>query len=233
MTLLGRILLWVARGAVEPRGTVQQMARQGVDSLSIVLTSGLFSGMVLAYQTARQLLEFGAQSFVGGLVAVSLSREAAPVFTAVVIAGRVGSGIAAELGSMAVTEQIDALRALAIDPARYLGVPRALAGITMMPVLTLISNVVGYLGGQVVAATQGVNPNVFLTSVQRWLGPHDLTSGLLKAAVFGLIITVVGTYYGLRTTGGADGVGRSATGSVVASILLVLVANYFLDVLLF
>lgn len=224
---------WVLRGRLELREAIVQINRVGVESIPIVLVTGGFSGMVVAYQTARQLAEFGGQSFVGGLVGLSLAREAAPVFTAITVAGRAGAGIAAEIGTMAVTEQIDALRVQATDPVRYLVVPRLIAGALSLPLLTVFANVIGGAGGYLVALTSGVSSGVFLASLQRFVWPYDLVVGLIKAFFFGLIIAAVGCHRGLNTTGGAEGVGRAATGAVVSAILLILVCNYFLDLAFF
>ncbi len=233
MTLLGRTARWVMRGTLEPRETLQQMARVGVDSLPIVVVTGTFAGMVLAFQTVDQLIRFGAASVVGGAVAVALAREAGPVFTAVTMAGLIGAGFAAEIGTMAVTEQIDALRVLATNPVRFLVVPRALAGIVMLPLLTVFANVTGLLGGLVVAALAGVETTTYAGSVLRFMTAHDYLSGLVKAGLFGAIIALVGSYQGLSTRGGAAGVGRATTRAVVTAIVLILVSNYFLDLLLF
>jgi phospholipid/cholesterol/gamma-HCH transport system permease protein len=231
--LLFSTLRWLARGRLEARQTIRQMEQIGVASLPIVLITGIFAGAVLAFQTARQLLAFGVPSLVGGLVALSLAREAAPVFTAVTTAGRSGAGIAAEIGTMAVTEQLDALRAMATNPVRFLVVPRVLAGVLMLPLLTLFANLAGLVGGGIVAAISGVESVIFLTSVRRFLTPADLTAGMAKAAVFGIIITLVGSRRGLDTDGGAAGVGRATTASVVTAIILILVLNLFLDMVLF
>ncbi len=231
--LLYHAARWIGRGVLEPRQTLAQMARVGVESLPIILITGTFSGMVLAFQTSRQLIQFGAPSLVGGAVAVALAREAAPVFTAVTVAGRIGAGFAAEIGTMAVTEQIDALRVLATDPVRFLVVPRILAGIFMLPLLTVFANLAGNTGGFAVAALAGVRTATYTASVRQFLSPYDYLSGLVKATFFGVIIALIGSYRGLQTQGGAAGVGRAATASVVTAIVLVLVVNYFLDLILF
>jgi phospholipid/cholesterol/gamma-HCH transport system permease protein len=226
-------LRWMARGRLEFRQTLVQVNRIGVDSLGIVLVTGAFTGMVVAYQTAGQFIDFGAQSFVGGLVGLSMTREAGPVFTAITAAGRVGAGIAAEIGAMAVTEQIDALRVLATDPVRYLVVPRLLAASLTLPLLTVFANSVGGIGGFVVATAAGVNTGTFIASVQRYVEPYDLVAGLVKAFFFGVIIAAVGCYRGLHAEGGADGVGRATTAAVVTAIVLILVWNYFLDLIFY
>lgn len=224
---------WVLRGRIEVRLTLRQMAHIGVEAVPLIFITGAFAGMVVAFQTARQLLGLGAPGFVGGLVAVSLAREAAPVFTAVTAAGRSGAGIAAELGTMAVTEQLDALRVMATDPVRFLVVPRLLASICVLPLLTVFANIAGLLGGWGVAGLAGVGTATYLSSVRRFLEVSDLVGGLVKAALFGMIIALVGAHRGLSAAGGAEGVGRAATTAVVVAIVLILIGNYILDVLLF
>jgi phospholipid/cholesterol/gamma-HCH transport system permease protein len=224
---------WLLRGRWEFRETVRQINAVGVDSVPIVLITGLFAGMVLAYQTTRQLLTYGGAGFVGGLVGLSMAREAAPVFTAITAAGRVGAGIAAELGAMSVTEQTDALRVLAVDPVRYLVVPRLVAAAFAMPGLTMLANVVGSLGGFLVATSVGLSSNTYTLSLQQFLLPYDVLAGLVKATCFGVIIAAVGCFRGLGASGGADGVGRATTGAVVTSVVLILVVNYFLNLIFF
>ncbi len=229
----GRVATSLVRLRWEGSQVVLQMARAGVDSVPLVLLTGLFSGMVLAYQTANQLLRLGGEAFVGGLIAVSMAREAAPVFAAVTVAGRVGAGFAAELGTMVVTEQVDALTVMGTDPLEYLVVPRALALLVMLPVLVMLTNAVGSVGGYVVSVAVGVPGSVYVESVRRFLDLHDVVGGLIKAAAFGLLIALVACHKGLRASGGALGVGQATTGAVVAAIAGILAANYFLDVLLF
>lgn len=229
----GQVAAGLLRLRWEAGQVVLQMARAGVDSVPLVLLTGLFSGMVLAYQTATQLLRLGGEGFVGGLIAVSMAREAAPVFTAVTVAGRVGAGIAAELGTMVVTEQVDALTVMGADPLDYLVVPRTVALMVMLPVLVVLANAVGSLGGYTVSVVVGVPGSVYLESVRQLLDLHDVVGGLVKSAVFGLLIALVACHKGLQAHGGAAGVGRATTGAVVAAIAWVLAANYFLDVVLF
>jgi phospholipid/cholesterol/gamma-HCH transport system permease protein len=224
---------WVARGRWEFRQVVRQLNAIGVESVPIVLITGLFAGMVLAYQTARQLLTYGGAGFVGGLVGLSMAREAAPVFTAITAAGRVGAGIAAEIGTMSVTEQTDALRVLGVDPIRYLVVPRLLAAAFALPGLAMVANVVGSLGGFVIATSAGLSSTSYVVSLQRFLMPYDILAGLVKALFFGVIIAAVGCFRGLHATGGADGVGRATTGAVVTAVVLILVVNYFLNLIFF
>lgn len=231
--LLFQAARWVFRGRLEARQTLLQMANIGVDALPIIMITGAFAGAVLAFQTANQLVAFGVPGFVGGLVSLSLAREAAPVFTAVTAAGRSGGGIAAELGTMAVTEQLDALRVMATDPVRYLVVPRLLAGVFVLPILTVGALLAGMVGGWMVASLEGVGTATYLGSVRRFLDIYDILGGLFKSALFGIIIALIGSHRGLGADGGAAGVGRAATGAVVSAIVLILVGNLFLDVLLF
>jgi phospholipid/cholesterol/gamma-HCH transport system permease protein len=226
-------LRWMVRGHWEIRETMVQLNRIGTESVPIVLVTGLFAGMVLAYQTSRQLIGYGFQGLAGGLVGLSMAREAAPVFTAITAAGRVGAGVAAEIGTMAVTEQIDALRVLATDPVRYLVLPRLVAAAIALPGLTMFANVIGSLGGYVVATSSGISGASYVSSLQRMVWPYDIVAGLLKAFLFGLIIAGVGCFRGLQATGGADGVGRATTGAVVTAIVLILVFNYFVNLVFF
>ena len=224
---------WMLRGRLELGETIEQVKRIGWDSGVIILVTGTFSGMVLAFQTSTTFLRFGAQGYVGGLVGISLAREAAPIFTAITLAGRVGAGIAAEIGTMTVTEQVDALRVLATNPVRFLVVPRLLAAAMAMPALTVLADIVGGIGGYVVATGAGIHSGTFWGSMRQFLYAYDVYVGLIKAAVFGIIIAGVGCYRGLQTSGGADGVGRAATGAVVTAIVMVLVSNYFLNLIFF
>jgi len=227
--LFFRTLGALLRGRVMVGETVRQMSHIGVNSLPICILTIAFSGMVLALHTANQLVRMGAEGLIGGIVAVSMAREAAPVLTAIVVAARVGSAIAAEIGTMAVTEQVDALRSLGVSPVNYLVVPRFVAAVVMLPVLTVFANLAGVMGGFIVSVLgAGVNSSLFISSARNMLEPQDLFLGLVKTFVFGAIIAVVGCNQGLRTTGGAAGVGRSTTAAVVTSIVLVYVADYFL-----
>ncbi|MDR7417946.1 MAG: ABC transporter permease [Armatimonadota bacterium] len=231
--MLASAFRWVMRGRWEFRETLVQLNRIGTESIPIVLITGLFAGMVLAYQTTRQLIGYGFSGLAGGLVGLSMAREAAPVFTAITAAGRVGAGIAAEIGTMAVTEQVDALRVLATDPIRYLVVPRLLAAAFALPGLTMFANVIGSLGGYVVATNLGITGPSYVSSLQRMVWPYDVVAGLIKAFLFGLIIASVGCFRGLYASGGADGVGRATTGAVVSAIVLILVFNYFVNLIFF
>lgn len=232
--LLGQSLWYILRLKVPVRLTIQQMSLIGVNSLSIVFLTITFTGMVIALQTASEFARFGAGQFVGAMVAVAMAREIAPALTGVVVAGRAGSAIAAELGTMAVSEQIDALRAMAVSPIYYLAVPRLLACILMLPLLTIFANLSGIGGGYLVAVHfSGINPHDFFESATTFLRLHEFVFGLLKASVFGAIICMVSCHQGLTTREGAFGVGKATTNSVVLSMIFTFIANTFLSVLMF
>jgi len=207
---------------------VEQFDLIGVGSLTVVLLSGLFTGAALASQSGMTLDQFGARPLVGRLVSASMIKELGPVLTALMLTGRIGSGIAAELGSMVVTDQINALRALGTDPIRKLVVPRVLAGLFMAPVLTVISDFIGILGGWVVARFQlQVNSGVYWSSVTKGLYIEDAWMGITKPFVFGLVIVTIACHVGLRTTGGTAGVGKATTVSVVVGSVAVIAADFF------
>jgi phospholipid/cholesterol/gamma-HCH transport system permease protein len=209
------------------RDIVEQFEIIGVGSLTVVLLTGMFTGMVLALQSGITLDQFGARSMVGRLVSASMVKELGPVLTALMVAGRVGSGIAAELGSMMVTDQIAALRALGTDPIRKLVLPRILAGLVMVPLLTCISVAVGLLGGWLITITQlKVASGVYWNSVVLGLYMQDVWMGLIKPFFLGFVIVSIGCHVGLRTAGGTQGVGRATTNAVVASSVAVLVVNF-------
>ncbi|NLN76327.1 MAG: ABC transporter permease [Armatimonadetes bacterium] len=231
--LLGRTLKFIAKGAVDVRDTLNQMAYIGVASLPIVLITVAFSGAVLSLYMSQLVVKWGIGSYTGGVVGVSITREIGPVLTAVVMAARSGSAIAAELGSMKVTEQIDALRALAVSPVRYLVVPRLLAGVVMLPALTAIADLVGTTGGYIVAVMNGVAGGGFLSTLKTQVVPYDVFMGMLKTVFFAVVIVVVGAQQGLRTSGGATGVGKSTTSSVVISIVVIYILNFFLAYVMF
>jgi phospholipid/cholesterol/gamma-HCH transport system permease protein len=211
----------------------EQLDAIGVGSLVVVLLTGLFTGAVLALQSGFTLDQFGARSEVGRLVGATMVRELGPVLTALMVAGRVGSGIAAEIGSMNVTEQISALRALGTDPVRKLVLPRVLAGLLMVPVLTTISIGIGMVGAWVVAVGQlRIASSVYWNSVFQGLYVQDLYMGMLKPFALGFVIVTVGCHVGLRASGGTQGVGRATTRAVVASSVGVLAVNFFATKLL-
>ncbi len=206
-----------------------QMDEIGVKSVSITGITALFTGMVLALQTAYSLAAFGGKLFIGRVVSLSLVRELGPVLTALMVGGRVGSGITAEIGSMVVTEQVDALRSMAISPVRRLVVPRALATVAMMPVLTALADVLGILGGLAIAVLElQMTVQDYLTSIWNQLQISDICSGLGKTFFFGFEIALIGCANGLRVKGGAAAVGISTTRTVVFASICVLVSDFFL-----
>jgi phospholipid/cholesterol/gamma-HCH transport system permease protein len=209
--------------------TVAQMDTIGVGSLTIILLTGFFTGAVLTLQTYPTLASYGAQSRTGYLVAVSLVRELGPVLTALMITGRVGSAISAELGSMTVSQQIDAMRALGTDPVRKLVTPRIIALIITLPLLTVIADVVGIGGGLMTASGLfGMSSSTFLTAVRDGITTDDILGGIIKPVVFALIIGTIACYKGLSTEGGTVGVGRSTTRAVVTASIVVIIADFFL-----
>jgi phospholipid/cholesterol/gamma-HCH transport system permease protein len=233
-----RLCAAVLHAAVTPpfhwRDIVEQFDAIGVGSFTVVVLTGLFTGAVLALQSGFTLDQFGARSEVGRLVGASMIKELGPVLTGLMVAGRVGSGIAAELGSMMVTEQISALRALGTDPVRKLVLPRVLAGFIMVPVLTVIANAVGMIGAWMIALNQlGVASGIYWNSVFNGLWLEDVWMGLVKPFFLGLAIVTIGCHVGLQTTGGTQGVGRATTNSVVASSVAVIAVDFFVTKLLF
>lgn len=216
------------------RGIFKQMEFVGVQSLFVVILTGSFTGMVLALQGFNALQRFGAESMVGPTVALSMARELGPVLTGLMVAGRAGSAMATELGTMRVTEQIDALFTMAINPVKHLVTPRILAGICMMPLLAIITDFVGVLGGYFIGVkVLGINSGVYIGRTIDYVEMNDIAYGLIKSTVFGLIIALVACYYGYNTKGGAEGVGRAATGTVVLSCVLILISDYFLTSIMF
>jgi phospholipid/cholesterol/gamma-HCH transport system permease protein len=212
---------------------VEQFDHIGVGSLTVVLLTGLFTGAVLALQSGLTLDQFGARSLVGRLVSASMIKELGPVLTALMITGRVGSGIAAELGSMGVTDQISALRALGTDPVRKLVVPRVLAGIFMVPVLTVVSDTMGILGGWLIAVWElNVASTVYWNSILEGIWIQDIWMGLIKPFFLGFAIVTIGCHVGLKVTGGTQGVGRATTKAVVVASVVVLSVDFFITKLL-
>ena len=207
--------------------TIMQMDTIGVGSLVVVAMTGFFSGAVMALQMSAALATYGQISKTGTLVSLTLARELGPVLSAIMLAGRNASGIASELGSMKVTEQIDAMRALGTDPVKKLVTPRLLATLVMLPLLTVIADFVGMFGGFIIADWfLGLSPKQYWTSVWQALAWKDVWEGaVFKPAAFAIIISITGCYYGLRTTGGTQGVGRSTTQAVVASIVLIFIVD--------
>ena len=217
-----------------PREVLRQMAKLGADSLPIVSMTSMCTGMVLSVQTAKEFVRFGAADSVGGIVAIAMARELAPILAGVVVAGRIGAAIAAEIGTMKVTEQIDALRVMATSPTQYLVAPRFLAIVLMMPILVIYANLVGDIGGGFVAMNYaGIGSHMFIESIRGFVESWDLVGGLIKGSVFGAIIAVIGCHKGLNAQQGAEGVGKATTASVVLSIILIFIFNYFLSVMLY
>jgi phospholipid/cholesterol/gamma-HCH transport system permease protein len=232
--MFGRAAAWTVRPPYDVPEHFRQMVRVGVDSIPVVFLTTLFTGMVMALQTFNGFARFHAESLVGSVVALSLTRELSPVLTALMVTGRVGSAMAAELGTMRVTEQIDALTALGTEPVQYLVVPRVSASILMMPLLVMLGDAVGMYGGYLVAVQlMGANPVTYIENSFQFLEVSDVTSGIVKAAVFGLIFSLIACVRGYYTEGGAEGVGRATTRAVVAGSLTVLFADFFLTKLLF
>jgi len=232
--ILGRTLAWTPRPPYDVRELVRQMLRIGVDSLPLVLLTSLFTGMVMALQTFSTLKRFNAEGFVGSLVALSMVRELAPVISSVLIAGRCGSAMGAELGTMRVTEQIDALEVLATDPVHYLVVPRVWATVLTLPILIVVADLIGIAGGYLISVFYfGANPVTYVENSFRYMDLDDVSSGVIKAAVFGLITAVVGCQKGFFTRGGAEGVGRATTRAVVLASIAILVTDFFLTKILF
>lgn len=230
----GQVIVHLLAGRIHRRNTVEQMMVAGPASLLIALVTAAFVGMVFTIQVSREFINLGAGNAVGGVLALSLARELAPVLTAVVLAGRVGSAFAAELGTMRVTEQIDALYMLRTDPIDYLVIPRVIACCLMLPILTLLSLITGMAGGMLVADALYSIPNkVFLDSAQSFLSIWDICSAPLKGFFFGALIAVIGSSWGLTTTGGAKGVGESTTTAVVTSLLAIFISNFFLSWIMF
>ena len=202
----------------------------GTGSVLIVILTGFFTGGVLALQSAKSLKSFGAVNLTGQLVALSLVRELGPVLTALMVAGRVGAGIASQLGSMVVTEQIDAMRALGTDPTKKLVAPRMIATTTMLPLLTVVADAFGLVGGWIVSLyTLRLNTSLYWNTGLRALSYTDALEGLIKPVVFGFIIGMIGCYCGLNTTGGTRGVGQSTTQAVVTASILVIIADFFVS----
>jgi phospholipid/cholesterol/gamma-HCH transport system permease protein len=230
----GQVLVHLLKVKIHWRNTKEQMAAVGPDSLFIALLTAVFVGAVFTIQVAREFINFGAGNLVGGVLAVALTRELSPVLTAVILAGRVGSAFAAEIGTMRVTEQIDALLMLKTDPIDYLVIPRVLACCLMLPILTLLSLVTGMLGGLLISSNlYSISDTTFLDSARNLLGIWDICSAMIKAFCFGIVIAVIGCSWGLTTTGGAKGVGQSTTTAVVTALLMIFVSNFFLSWLMF
>jgi len=223
-------MLW--KRPLELPAIIYQMESLGVRSMGIVVTTSIFIGMVMTIQFAFGLRRFGGLEYIPRVIVLSFARELAPTLTAVIVGGRIGSGIAAEVGAMNVTEQVDAIRALGADPAKKLVVPRVVAAIFVMPILSSFALALGTMGAIVVCWFQfDISPQYFIQSALEAMNQWDILSGWAKTPVFGYIIAIVGCHFGLRTTGGTEGVGQSTTRTVVAVSIAILIADYFLTML--
>jgi len=232
--LLGQSLLYLPRRPYRWRYFFRQLEFIGVKSLFIVMLTGLFTGMVLALQAYYGLRKFGGESMLGAGVALSMTRELGPVLTSLMVAARAGSAMAAELGTMKVTEQVDALLAMAVHPVHYLALPRMLASVIMVPLLTVISVFIGIVGGYFVGVILlGVNPGTYMQKMLEVVTADDLYNGLFKSVVFGLLLAVISCYQGLQASGGAEGVGLVTTRAVVLSAIAILIFDYILTAMLF
>ena len=217
-----------------PRLIGRQMLEIGYFSLPVVGLTAIFTGMVLALQSYTGFARFSAESAIPNVVIVSITRELGPVLAGLMVAGRVGAAMAAEIGTMRVTEQIDALNTLATNPFKYLVAPRLIAGFTMLPLLVLVADIIGVFGGYVVSIHKlGFNPSTYLQNTIDFMQAQDVISGLVKAAVFGFLITLMGCYHGYNSRGGAQGVGQATTNAVVTASILILCFNYFITELFF
>jgi len=231
--LIVRTVSCLKRAYANRHIVIQQMVEIGVNTLPMVAIMAVFTGMVLAVQTGHQAVRFSLEGTVGPLVGLSLTRELGPVLTGVIVAGRVGAAIAAQVGTMKVTEQIDALETLATDPVEYLVMPRFLAAIVMLPILTICADAIGIAGGFVIAITTlNLEGDAYIHGTFAALQISDIMGGLVKAAFFGMLIAIIGCHFGLTTTGGAEGVGKSTTRAVVLSLMLILVSDFFLTLLI-
>ncbi len=241
LAAVGRLSLFAGRGIYHsftppffPRLLLKQFANIGYYSLPVVGLTTLFTGMVLALQSYSGFSRFSAEGAIATVVVLSITRELAPVLAGLMVAGRVGASIAAELGTMRVTEQIDALTTLSTNPFKYLIAPRLIAGTLMLPFLVLIGDIIGVFGGYVVSVySLGFEPESYLRKTWDYLEVIDVTSGLWKAAVFGFIVSLMGCYNGFNSEGGAQGVGSATTNAVVSSSILILIFNYLLTQIFF
>src|SRR3989339_1762401 len=224
----------ILRGKVNSQLALEQMVKIGIESLPLALVTSGFVGMVFAVQIAGEFLRFGAGKYVGGVMSIGISRELGPSITGIVIAARVAAAITAEIGTMNVTEQIDALKALGSNPVRYLIVPRFIAAAVMLPLLTILAIITGFGGGYAVASfVSKINPVEYMENAQSLLKLWDIFGGLIKTIFFGMIIAIIACYRGLKTRGGAKGVGEATTSSVVSTLISLFIVNYFLSILFF
>lgn len=228
------VLAWAARPPLKLKNIFKQMEFVGVKSVFVVVLTGTFTGMVMALQGYHGFRMFSAESLVGSTVALGMTRELGPVLTSLMVTARAGSAMAAELGTMRVTEQIDALYVMAANPVKHLIVPRVIASVLMVPLLTVVADFVGIIGGYFVGVhLLGINPGVFVRNITRIVELNDIYNGLTKAACFGLILSLIGCYKGFHTKGGAEGVGRATTEAVVLASISILISDYFLTAIMF
>jgi phospholipid/cholesterol/gamma-HCH transport system permease protein len=233
LIFLSQTLRWTVSRPFYLKNLLKQMEQIGVNSVPVVLTTALSTGMVLALQSYTGFKRFGAESLIGAVVSLSMTRELGPVLTGLMVAGRAGAAMAAELGTMKVTEQIDALETLATNPMKYLVVPRFVASTVMMFFLTVLGMMIGVAGGYFVGVkVLGTNPVTYINQSIDNTEVTDIWYGLIKALVFGAVVGLIGCYKGFHTEGGAEGVGKATTGAVVVSCMLILILDYFLSALL-
>ena len=241
LAAVGRLIMFTlisvshcVRPPFYPRLLGRQMIEIGYYSLPVVGLTAIFTGMVLALQSYTGFARFNAESAIPNVVIVSITRELGPVLAGLMVAGRIGAAMAAEIGTMRVTEQIDALDTLATNPLKYLVAPRLLAGLTMLPLLVLTADIIGVFGGYVVSVFKlGFNPATYIKNTLEFMEPLDVISGLVKASVFGFLVTLMGCYHGYHSRGGAQGVGTATTNAVVSASILILCFNYFITELFF
>ena len=234
MLLFIKTLMWIFRPPLNLKNIVRQMEEVGVNSIPVVLIMSIFTGMVLALQSYTAFRRFNAEAFIGTVVALSMVRELGPVLSGLMVSGRVGAAMAAELGTMQVTEQIDALYALATNPIKFLIVPRFLAALFVMPVLVILADIIGIIGGYLVSVILlGTNSTIYIKRTWDYMELEDIYTGLLKACIFGIIIATISCYQGFSTRGGAEGGGKATTRAVVLSSLIILISNYFIAALMF
>jgi phospholipid/cholesterol/gamma-HCH transport system permease protein len=232
--LLAKTLFWIFIPPLRKWQILEQMSRIGVASFPIVFLISLFTGMVLALQSAYQMQKVSAEMYIASLVALSLTRELGPVLTALIVAGRCGAAITAELGTMSVTEQVEALETLSTNPVQYLIVPRFLALLVMVPLLTIFSDFFGIVGGYIIGVGKlNITHAMYVKMTWDPLALKDVTTGLIKSVTFAVIICVISCYEGLNSMGGAEGVGRATTSSVVRSFILIIVFDCFLTALFY
>ena len=241
LATVGRLAMFMGSAATHcvrppfyPRTVLHHMVEIGYYSLPVVGLTAIFAGMVLALQSYTGFARFSAEGAIANVVVLSMTRELGPVLAGLMVAGRIGASLAAEIGTMRVTEQIDALTTLSTNPMKYLVAPRIIAGLVMFPFLVFVADIIGVFGGYLVAVYKlGFNPANYLQRTYEFLEAEDVNSGLVKAAVFGVIVTLMGCYHGYNSKGGAQGVGTATTNAVVSASILILCFDYILTVMFF